>query len=239
MSFSRIARRFASKTRIQYASSLYVDAFETSAGAHYVKPVAPILVLNGNIGRGYQLRQFIQHCARNWDHVLYVPGDYELMHNGHRIAAEHELDTMLGDFPNAQLMANYCAHIPSAKTYFLGTPYLNIIDKWWLRDEMDKLVDVEDNIVIVSHGMPLIKRPNLETTPLANAWLFGGKVGGACIVGPTGSVCAYNARGHIARHNDFSGEAGWRRDAYITLGDKPGSTSNELMLCPRAYTIKI
>jgi len=222
MNCSLILNRAVSKTRIQHVSNLYVDAFETSAGAHYVKPVAPILVLNGNIGRGYQLRQFIQHCARNWDHVLYVPGDYELTHHGHRIAAEHELDNMVADFPNTQLMTNYCAHIPSANTYFVGTPYLNIFDKWWLRDEMDKLVDVEENVVIISSGSPIIKRPNLETTPVADAWLFGGAVGGGHIMGACGSVCAYNARGHIARENDFNGERGWRRDAYITLGGRPG-----------------
>jgi hypothetical protein len=222
MNFSRVANRLASKTRIQHVSGLYVDAFETSAGAHFVKPVAPILVLNGGIGRGYQLRQFIQHCARNWDHVLYVPGDYELMHHGHRIGAEHELDVMLADFPNAQLMTNYCAYIRSANTYFLGTPYLNLFDKWWLRDEMRKLVDVESNVVIISSGTPLIKRPSLETTPLADAWLFGGKTGGASISGPNGTIYAYNARGHIARENDFSGAAGWRRDAYISIGDRPG-----------------
>jgi hypothetical protein len=229
MSFARVLNRAVTKTRIQYTSSLYVDAFETSAGAHYVKPVAPILVLNGNIGRGYQLRQFIQHCARNWDHVLYVPGDYELMNHGHRIAAEHELDVMLADFPNTNLMTNYCYYIRSADTYFVGTPYLNMLDKLWLRDEMDKLVDVESNVVIVSSYAPLIKRPTLETMPLADAWLFGGKAGGTRIVGRNGSVCAYNARGHIARENDFNGAAGWRRDAYITLDCKPGPA--DTMLC--------
>jgi len=223
MAYKSLIRGIANRLRlngsIQYTSSLYVDSFENSAGFHYAIPVAPVLVLNGGIGtyESKQLRYFLQHCSRNWDHVLYVPGPYEF--GASRIASEQGLDHVISDFMNVHLMANNSRYIKRINTYFLGTPYCTSGDLAWLGRAFDKVRTTDAHIVVASSAWPKIARCG-DVYPVADVWLHGGVAGGRKIQYMNGVLGAYNARGHIGRVNDFSGRNGWSPMATIDLPNK-------------------
>jgi len=223
--------------RVQHASSLYVDSFEKCAAAHFIKPVAPILVLNGNIGapQNYQTNAFIDHCAKYWDVVLYVPGPLELKNN-----AEHNMKAMnaLADkYKNVHLMADKTIHLSQYNTTFIG----NILrtetksefnkDIATINSALDNHAKTDSKLVVLTHGIPhaelrlpldteseaqkYVSRPRINS--YMNAWICGYSRGGSEYVTNDGIVYAYNARGHIAKDNDFTGTHGWRRDAYIDI----------------------
>lgn len=185
--------------RIQYASCLYVDTFEKVVGAHFVKPVAPILVLNGNIGRlsSYQTQAFINHCGRLWQKVIYVPGVYELSEPCRTFSRSN-----IHFLNNSRVLINGVC--------FIGTPYISKEDIMWFHDQyISRLPDKK--IVALSHGKPAlsyVKGLNLD------AWISGSTIGGSnrCF---NGISVAYNGRGSICGPNDFQGTKGWRRDAAI------------------------
>jgi 3',5'-cyclic AMP phosphodiesterase CpdA len=62
--------------RIQYASDLHL---ELGSGPPRLFPVAPVLVLAGDIGNPCQpaYRDFLRDCARAWEHVVVVAGNHE------------------------------------------------------------------------------------------------------------------------------------------------------------------
>jgi hypothetical protein len=74
---SNVIRR---SLRIQYASDLHLEflgdkpVFQT-----LLKPVAPVLVLAGDVGRPDKrsYRDFLFHCSRNWNDVIVVAGNHE------------------------------------------------------------------------------------------------------------------------------------------------------------------
>jgi hypothetical protein len=73
----RMAKR---ALRIQYASDLHLEflgdkpVFQT-----LLKPVAPVLVLAGDVGRPDKrsYKELLYHCSRNWDNVVVVAGNHE------------------------------------------------------------------------------------------------------------------------------------------------------------------
>jgi len=223
--------------RVQHASSLYVDSFEKCSAAHFIKPVAPILVLNGNIGapQNYQTEAFIGHCAKYWDTVFYVPGPWELKNNAvHNMKG---MNALASKYNNVHIMANNTIHLSEYNTTFIG----NILrtetksefnkDAEQINNALDTHASTNSKLVVLSHGLPYVGlRLPLDTgteTPkhlaiprinsYMNAWICGYTRGGAEYTASDGAIYAYNARGHIAKDNDFTGTHGWRRDAYVDI----------------------
>lgn len=73
---SRILHTISRRTRIQYVSDLHL---EFGSEPPRLSPVAPILVLAGDIGNPFQesYRDFLADCARSWKHVVVVAGNHE------------------------------------------------------------------------------------------------------------------------------------------------------------------
>lgn len=69
-----------SRMRIQYASDLHLEMSGPVAFGALLRPVAPVLVLAGDVGRpdrpGYL--EMLRWAARSWDHVVVVAGNHEL-----------------------------------------------------------------------------------------------------------------------------------------------------------------
>jgi hypothetical protein len=207
--------------RIQYCGSLFVDSYEKVIGAHFLKPVAPILLLNGNIGRlsSYKTHDFLRHCSRLWDSVIYVPGPYEL--------AEYPLPCI--NLSNVHLLNNKTIHINNMN--FLVSPYASLNDRNWLLSEFIHSLRTRkgDKIIAVTHGIPSFKmlhsrdiddyvyNESLEDYILPNvdAWVSGYSYGSKSMISRNGVYACYNTRGHIAYKNDFSGYEGWSREAYL------------------------
>lgn len=201
---------------IQYASSLFVDKFEKVVSAYLVKPVAPILVLSGNIGKhkSAQTYAFLQHCSRNWDTIVYVPGEYELS------------DTSVPDFnyKNLYYLNRDTAYINGI--YFTGTPYLYYNERDWVINEVACLDSLKPHAlkVVVTHGIPCLSllggsfmdRYN-EINPCVDAWISGYSRGAKTHLYDNGVVAAYNARGPLDGPNDFDGKLGWTREARINI----------------------
>jgi hypothetical protein len=100
-------RRFL---RIQYASDLHLEFFDKTPFQPLLKPVAPILVLAGDIGRPdmRSYRDFIYFCARNWEKVFVVAGNHEL-YNGKELRQSAALrldmcETICGEWHNVHFM---------------------------------------------------------------------------------------------------------------------------------------
>lgn len=70
-----------SQLGIQYASDLHLEFYESDCADFYtfVKPVKPILVLAGDIGRPQDeiTRKFIAWCSAHWKHVIWIFGNHE------------------------------------------------------------------------------------------------------------------------------------------------------------------
>ena len=64
---------------VQYASDLHLEFYPKEGFETFVKPVAPILVLAGDIGHlgKNRLLEFITWCSNQWTHVLWVFGNHE------------------------------------------------------------------------------------------------------------------------------------------------------------------
>ena len=69
----------ASTFRLQYASRLFINKMTTKEATEIIKPVAPELVLLGDIGKPDQkTRSFMKWCDDNYEKVYWVPGYLEL-----------------------------------------------------------------------------------------------------------------------------------------------------------------
>jgi hypothetical protein len=203
---------------IQYASSLFVDKFEKVVSAYLVKPVAPILVLSGNIGkhRSLQTGAFLQHCSRNWDSVVYVPGEYEL--------SDGSLPFF--NYPNLYYLNRDTSYINGV--YFTGTPYLCFNERNWLINEISCLDSIKPDAlkVVVTHGIPclsLLGGPYYDSDaynklePCVDAWISGFSRGAKTHLYDNGVIATFNARGPLDGLNDFDGKLGWSREAFIRI----------------------
>lgn len=74
---SALLRTVTRRMRIQYVSDLHLEF--TERGPPVLRPVAPILVLAGDIGNPTQpvYRDFLRDCAGRWEHVVVVAGNHE------------------------------------------------------------------------------------------------------------------------------------------------------------------
>lgn len=208
--------------RVQYASSLFVDMFEKVVGAHLVRPVAPTLVLNGNIGKltSFQTHAFLRHCSRIWKDVIYIPGPYELGSKIEQI-----------DIPNVHFLNNRTVKLYDM--YFMGSSYTSLSDNKWILSEFSELREKDDKIVATTFGIPsctmlhskdLVKGEDVlvgDLYPCVNAWICGYTRGAKNVVFDNNVLAVYNARGPLCGKNDFDGSRGWVRDAFIDIPNNP------------------
>ena len=207
--------------RIQYVSSLFVDCFEKVIPFHLVKPVAPVLVLSGNIGRpsSKQTSDFLRSCSRAWDYVIYVPGPLELTEP---ISNFNQLNNGL---PNVRLLTSNSVKLNGV--VYIGSPLLSTVDWDCLRRNYGEQKG-EENVVAVTYGIPNINLVHPADTqyfpiqtatlyPAVNLWISGYTRGANRYLFDNGVLAVYNARGPLGRNNDFDGAKGWSREACVDL----------------------
>jgi predicted phosphodiesterase len=69
-----------SKLKLQIASDLHIETTDFTNSSIFIEPSADILILAGDIGSLYkieQLRSFLEHVCKRFEHVIYVPGNWE------------------------------------------------------------------------------------------------------------------------------------------------------------------
>jgi len=205
--FINVARH---RCLVQYTSGLFVNTSDSISPAFYVKPVAPILALTGDIGlaKTKHTREFLKYCNRNWDTTLYVPGKYELK----ELAATAEL---CNEFPNIRLLNRNTYVSAQNSVVFIGAPMVHDgadMDSLWIRSEFLNWRDFPYKIVALTNGSPVKKGQN-NVTPYVNAWVCGGREGSAQIRFDRGSILAYNNRGPYY----YYGMNNWTRDAVVAV----------------------
>lgn len=96
--------------RIQYASDLHLEFFDKTPFPPILKPVAPVLVLAGDVGRPdmRSYRDFMHYCSRNWDAVFVVAGNHELYNGKKRMHTALQrinlCNTICGEWSNVHFM---------------------------------------------------------------------------------------------------------------------------------------
>ena len=188
-----------SRSLIQYTSGLYLDMYTTMSPGSYVRPVAPILALAGDIGAAKSLhtRDFLKYCNKNWDATLYVPGTYEHIHDIANTVA------ICADLPNVHLLMQDTYVSDKLNTVFIGAQLKkkgrDDDDRVWLRSEFLKWRDSDYKIVALTNGSP-IKKGTDDVTPSVNAWICSHSEGAAQMKFDNGSILAYNSRGAYYYH---------------------------------------
>ena len=207
-------------TKIQYTGSLHVDKFEKTIGIYFVKPVANILILNGNIGNPdkKQTKDFINYCSKLRRHVLYIPGPVELQtYSNINLMKERYITPK-----NVYILNNTSIRVNNV--IFMATAY----DKYWLRKEFEKRKHEAEKIVALTfilpdynmiHPMDKFTMRQEPPPPKFNAWISGYLRGAHTHIYPNTMVSAYNARGPIDGLNDFDQKLGWSRTATINIDD--------------------
>jgi len=215
--------------RIQYVCGLYVDKFEKNAAAHFVKPAAPILVLNGNIGKptSIQTFNFLNHCSKIWHAVLYIPGTYELAEE----AAPALMKSKFQSLSNVHVLNNNTLTLPKYGTTFLGSPD----DKKWLTEKFIEIRNQNNKIVALTSQIPDInmvhpKDMKGETKPKflypqLNAWICGYPRGAHAYTYANNLTVMYNALGPIDGVNDYGQGYGFNRAATFTVPESTESMS--------------
>jgi hypothetical protein len=220
---SELIKSVATKAcRVQYTASLYVDTFAKASANHFVKPVAPILVLNGGIGRpeSNQTKDFISHCSHNWDKVLYVPGSHELKQ--HRRIDLAQLRQLCLPYSNVRVLSQETYVSMPYNTVFMAAPLQPVSegeDMSWLLAEYNKWKDTRYKLVILTAGRPRTATSGFEADlyPDVNAWISGHTHGAAYIEHENGVILAYNARGSLEGPHDMHGLNGWSRTTAMVI----------------------
>lgn len=83
--------------RIQYASDLHLELVDKTPFQAFLKPIAPVLALAGDIGRPDRrsYRDFLHYCSRNWDAVFVVAGNHELYNSRPKYQWKHVSPTSI------------------------------------------------------------------------------------------------------------------------------------------------
>lgn len=181
--------------RVQYASDLHLEFLgDKPVFPSLLKPVAPVLVLAGDIGQPQRrsYRDLLHHCSRNWDDVIVVAGNHEYYGGAVKKRLE-QCRKVAADFENVHFLER--ERIVRHGVTFLGctlwtqdsTPRLNDYrlieaengatltvadtnrwhgrDKEWLRLA---LANVTGPAVVVTHHLPSFRliAPEFEGSPL-------------------------------------------------------------------------
>jgi hypothetical protein len=96
--------------RIQFASGLHLERYFKTPFPPIIKPMAPILLLAGNIGRPDHriYRDFLHYCSRSWKHTVVVAGRSELYSREiTTVSAERRLsqcEAVISEFQNVYFL---------------------------------------------------------------------------------------------------------------------------------------
>jgi hypothetical protein len=206
---------------IQYVSSLHVDKFEKTVGVHFVKPVANILVLNGNIGSPYkrQTYDFLNYCSRIWRDIIYIPGPEELQKEPNKNI--EYMKRIFSPFKNVHILNNDSVNLNNI--LFFGTAY----DTYWLENEFHKHKELHRKKVALTYVIPdnnMVhpidsnrKQYTNKQLPNFDAWICGYIRGAHTFKYNNNMIAAYNARGAIDGKNDFSQKLGWSLSSTIQI----------------------
>lgn len=123
-------------TRVQYASDLHLDHFPSNTPfATFLKPVAPTLVLAGDIASVWSpvYNKFIIWCSLNWKHVILITGNHEYFcypgQSHSRKDTERHIQIMFRFLPNVHFLQNGKTYtLPDTKLVFIGTTLYSDID---------------------------------------------------------------------------------------------------------------
>ena len=150
---------------IQYASDLHLE-FRGPPFQSLLTPVAPILVLAGDVGRPDkpEYRNFLQYCSRNWDHTVVVAGNHEFYNDKAAIhTVKHRLGmcaTAAAEFPNVYFLQKERKVIDGVA--FLGaTLWTDLSDS---KDALTAETRMNDYRVITENGVAPV------TAAATNRW---------------------------------------------------------------------
>ena len=129
--------------RIQYVSDLHLEMYQKVPFPLLLKPVAPYLVLAGDIGQPscQSWRPFFEYVNSNWEHIFYVTGNHEY-YSKHKdkwkyleptpFGIRHkEIKESLQEFKNVTLLDtdNPSFHLPSHNVTIIGNTLWSNIPK--------------------------------------------------------------------------------------------------------------
>jgi len=103
--------------------------------------LAPNLVLAGDIGKintpGWS--QFIEYCAKSWDHIFYVFGNHEFYHSSKSlIQLKSDYVQYFSQYPNIHLLDNSDYDLNGLKIYgFVGWTRSPFISETQAKDEIN------------------------------------------------------------------------------------------------------
>ena len=121
--------------QIQYASDLHIDDFPkgTPFGS-FITPVAPVLVLAGDIGSAWNplYAHFIAWCSRNWHLTILITGNHEYYDKTARRTVDEtdaEINRLTHRFSNVVFLQNGSSYvIPRTHIRFVGATLWSAID---------------------------------------------------------------------------------------------------------------
>ena len=101
-------RTAARRLRIQYASDLHLEfmGFPTPIQP-LLKPIAPILVLAGDVGNPFQrnYRDMMSYCNIHWNRTFVIAGNHEYYHKSATVAdCLKQMQYLTDEFPNIRFL---------------------------------------------------------------------------------------------------------------------------------------
>ena len=132
--------------RLQVAANLHLERYAKTPFPPILKPDAPTLLLAGNIARPNRriYRDFLNYCARSWDHVMIVAGPCELA-----VATVEQCASRMREFPNVHFLNK--TRIDREGVAFLGATGCDQ-DNIWLKKA---LAACDTTAIVLTHYQPL------------------------------------------------------------------------------------
>ena len=155
---------------IQYASDLHINDFPGVPFSTLVTPVAPILILAGDICSAWDplYKTFLTWCSRNWSSVILITGNHEYFVDGPVPKTLDQTDghirTLASSLRNIYfLQAGQSVRIPGTRIRCIGATLWSAIDPSIWSDLLGK---GDYTHTYVSHGLGLRTTSPSDTTAL-------------------------------------------------------------------------